>query len=68
MTKIERSIAGERAVNRAFEGGELLRRELRLSDEEAAVFARYAVLTPMAADGGEKRWYDVRLKGAKENV
>ena len=50
MTKIEKNPPLERVFSLAFHGGELRRRELRLTPEEA--------------EEGEKRWYEVQLKGA----
>jgi len=62
MTTIEKA-ALEAAVSDAFRGGEIKRRELRLSPGEAEQLRRYAVLSPMPGPAGEKRWYEVCPKG-----
>lgn len=65
MTTIEIS-ALERTLSDAFHGGEVLRRELRLSREEAEFLRSRAILTPMPGASGDKAWYEVRFKGALE--
>ena len=64
MTRIEKNPPLERAFSLAFHGGELRRRELRLTPEEAETLRAWADLTPMPGPEGEKRWYEVQLKGA----
>ena len=54
-------ISLDRELSRAFCGGELLRRELRLTDEQAHALAdRYPVtVQPMG-----EQWYTVTFEGA----
>ena len=64
MTKIEKTPPRERVFPLASHGGDRRRRELRLTPEEAETLRAWAVLTPMPGPEGEKRWYEVQLKGA----
>lgn len=50
-----------RLLSDAFHGGERLRRELRLSDEDAQLLAAFpfAAVEPMG-----EQWYQVTFKGA----
>ena len=63
MTRIEI----ERALSDAFQGGEIRRRELRLSQEEAeAIRASFpARLAPLGESGG-KTWYEITFQGAEQ--
>lgn len=58
MTTIEKA-ALESELSRVFHGGELTRRELRLSKAEAEHLRTWARMTPMTSGGGEKQWYEV---------
>ena len=53
MTRIEKNPPLERAFSLAFHGGELRRRELRLTPEEAETLRAWADLTPMPGPEGE---------------
>ena len=61
MTKIEI----EHTLSEAFRGGELRRRELRLSPEEADYIRTHyqASLTPLTA--GDGAWYEISFRGAE---
>lgn len=51
----------DRILSDAFRGGECLRRELRLSDEDARLLAAF----PSAAvESMGEQWYQVTFKGA----
>ncbi|MCI8593911.1 MAG: hypothetical protein HFF09_01475 [Oscillospiraceae bacterium] len=53
-----------------FEGGAAAERELRLSERElAALRLEYpnAAVEKLPFDGGDKRWYLVKLEGATAN-
>ena len=67
MTTIEKA-ALEAELSRVFHGGEVTRRELRLSEAEVEYLRAWARLTPMSEDGGDKRWYEVCPKGAMKNA
>ena len=56
----------ESKLTAAFRGGDLRRRELRLTEEEAAYVAAHcaAVLTPLG-EGADKRWYEITFRGAE---
>ena len=62
MTKIEI----EHTLSEAFQGGELRRRELRLSPEEAEYIRAHSAarLTPMGESGG-KTWYEITFQGVE---
>ena len=62
MTKIEI----EHTLSGAFRGGELRRRELRLSPEEAEYIRAHSAarLTPMGESGG-KTWYEITFQGVE---
>ena len=62
MTKIEI----EHTLSDAFRGGDIRRRELRLSTEEADYIRTYsaAQLTPTGESGG-KTWYEITFQGAE---
>ena len=62
MTKIEI----EHTLSEAFRGGELRRRELRLTQEEAAYIRAHwaARLAPMGESGG-KTWYEITFQEAE---
>lgn len=55
--------AFDRLLSAAFHGGELTRRELRLSDEDAQYLADHypAVVQPMG-----EQWYQVSFEGANQ--
>ena len=57
----------EQVLSDAFRGGELRRRELRLSQEEAeAIRASFpARLAPLGESGG-KTWYEITFQGAEQ--
>jgi len=62
MVKID--IEFERALSGAFHGGEILRRELRLTEEEADYIRAawpFARLEPMSGSGQSKAWYEMRV-------
>lgn len=56
----------ETLLSAAFRGGEVRRRELRLTEAEAdAIRTRYAaVVTPMGESAG-KTWYEITFRGAE---
>lgn len=64
MTKIEPEHPLEALFSDLFHGGELTRRELRLSRTEADYLRTYARLTPLSGEAEEKTWYEVCPKGA----
>lgn len=67
MTTIERDPALEALFSQVFAGGEILRRELRLSEKEQEYLrVRYphARVTPLPSPGAAKRWYTVSLENA----
>lgn len=66
MTTIEKA-ALESELSRVFRGGEVKRRELRLSADEAEHLRAWARVTPMTSGGGEKQWYEVCPKGVMQN-
>ncbi len=54
----------DRALSDAFQGGETLRRELRLTEAEADYIRAawpFARLEPMGGPGGDKCWYEMRV-------
>lgn len=65
MTQREQEL--EQRLSEAFAGGEIRRRELRLTGEEAAyVTARYAAQVRPIGPGGEKNWYEIIFQGAEQ--
>ena len=56
----------EQTLTAAFHGGDLRRRELRLTAEEAAYIAAHypAALTPLGP-GADKTWYEITFRGAE---
>lgn len=56
----------EEKITAAFHGGDLRRRELRLTEDEAAYIAAHfsAVLSPLEA-GTDKNWYEITFRGAE---
>ena len=57
----------ESKIADAFRGGEIRRRELRLTDEEAAwVAARYPARVVPMGPGGDKYWYEIIFQGAEQ--
>lgn len=63
MARIERADF-ERTLSQAFHGGECLRRELRLTREEADYLRKTyprAQILPMPGPNAEKAWYEVRM-------
>ena len=62
----ERETKLERILSDAFRGGELRRRELRLTPEEADYIRAHSAarLTPMGESGG-KTWYEITFQGVE---
>lgn len=56
----------ETKLTAAFRGGEVRKRELRLTEDEAAYIAAHysAVLTQMG-ESGTKTWYEITFRGAE---
>lgn len=56
----------EQKISAAFRGGEIRKRELRLTGAEAAYIAAHfsVVLTPLGA-GADKTWYEITFRGAE---
>ncbi|HIY16743.1 MAG TPA: hypothetical protein H9839_05355 [Candidatus Intestinimonas stercorigallinarum] len=63
----ERETKLERILSDAFRGGELRRRELRLTVREAAYIRRRLPvrLVPLGP-GGDKTWYEIIFQGAEQ--
>ena len=53
----------DRLLSAAFHGGELTRRELRLSDEDALLLTRHY---PAAVQPLGEQWYQVTFEGANQ--
>lgn len=55
----------EQKISDAFQGGELLRRELRLTRQEAEYIQSHypASLSPLTV--GERAWYEIIFQGAE---
>ena len=63
----EREAQLDKKLSQAFAGGGIRRRELRLTDEEAAwAAARYPVRVVPMGPGGDKRWYEIIFQGAEQ--
>ena len=62
----EREAQLDKKLSEAFAGGGIRRRELRLTDEEAAwAAARYPVRVLLLDPGGDKNWYEIIFQGAE---
>ena len=62
----ERETQLDRMLSEAFAGGGVRRRELRLTDEEAAwAAARYPAQVVPLGPGGDKHWYEIIFQGAE---
>ena len=62
----EREARLDKKLSEAFAGGGVRRRELRLTDEEAAwVAARYPARVVPLGPGGDKNWYEIIFQGAE---
>ena len=62
----EREAQLDKKLSEAFAGGGIRRRELRLTDEEAAwAAARYPVRVVPMGPGGDKHWYEITFRGAE---
>ena len=62
----EREAQLDKKLSEAFAGGGIRRRELRLTDEEAAwAAARYPVRVVLLGPGGDKNWYEIIFQGAE---
>ena len=58
MTQREKAL--EQILSETFAGGDVRRRELRLTGEEAAyITAKYAARVRPMGPGGEKNWYEI---------
>ena len=63
----EREVQLDKKLSEAFAGGGIRRRELRLTDEEAAwVAARYPARGGPMGPGGDKYWYEIIFQGAEQ--
>ena len=63
MTQREKAL--EQILSKTFAGGDVRRRELRLTSEEAAyITAKYAARVRPMGPGGEKNWYEIIFQGA----
>ncbi|WP_130848787.1 hypothetical protein [Intestinimonas timonensis] len=63
----EREAQLDKKLSEAFAGGGIRRRELRLTDEEAAwAAARYPVRVVPMGPGGDKHWYEIIFQGAEQ--
>ena len=63
----EREAQLDKKLSQAFAGGGIRRRELRLTDEEAAwAAARYPVRVVPMGPGGDKHWYEIIFQGAEQ--
>ena len=63
----EREAQLDKKLSEAFAGGGTRRRELRLTDEEAAwVAARYPARVVPMGPGGDKNWYEIIFQGAEQ--
>ena len=63
----EREAQLDKKLSEAFAGGGIRRRELRLTDEEAAwVAARYTARVVPMGPGGDKYWYEIIFQGAEQ--
>ena len=64
MTEREEKL--DKKLSRAFAGGGVRRRELRLTGEEAAwAAARYPARVVPLGPGGDKHWYEIIFQGAE---
>ena len=62
----EREVQLDKKLSEAFAGGGIRRRELRLTDEEAAwAAARYPARVVPMGPGGDKYWYEIIFQGAE---
>lgn len=65
MTQREKAL--EQILSKTFAGGDVRRRELRLTSEEAAyITAKYAARVRPMGPGGEKNWYEIIFQGAEQ--
>lgn len=63
----EREVQLDKKLSEAFAGGGIRRRELRLTDEEAAwAAARYPARVVPMGPGGDKYWYEIIFQGAEQ--
>ena len=63
----EREAQLDKKLSEAFAGGGIRRRELRLTDEEAAwAAARYPVRVVPMGPGEDKHWYEIIFQGAEQ--
>ena len=62
----EREARLDKMLSEAFDGGDIRRRELRLTPEEAGwIAARYPVRVVPLGSGGDKNWYEIIFQGAE---
>ena len=65
MTQREKAL--EQILSETFAGGDVRRRELRVTGEEAAyITAKYGARVPPMGPGGEKNWYEIIFQGAEQ--